>query len=507
MSKKKDIAQIRKYLKGELDGPAMHELERRAQDDPFLMDALEGYEQAGNDQQANLDDLASRLHQRLERKERRIIPWGSISIAASLLILLGAGLWVFTGNQQPAKPARIIAQAEQPVIQEKTNAKPSAAEENDTTINNAKVDQTAANQKKLPASANNAALAVEADAVAAENAPSLSEPISAATSKTLKRFKADKDSTSINELVVSNYKSSKLEKDTAIPTVSDLNVVKKTPASSPAQILQGKAPGVTVTITQADPRSNAALRSMGLNVTPQPMANADKTFSKYKQRDTTALNEVTVTGYATQRKKDVTASVTTVTPQAIGTNKTITGKVIGKDDGQPIIGATVKLAGAGFGVVTDVNGKFVLPNTLGNQSITVAYIGYAPKKVTLNGRDSLLNIALDPTHSSLNEVVVAGYSNQNSDKEVVYENAHPGDGWSAFRKYINDKAVSADGKTGRARISFTVEADGSLSHFRIIKSLSTAADQKAIDLLKSGPGWVSATDRKPTVVRVNVKFH
>jgi CarboxypepD_reg-like domain len=500
VSKKKDIAQIRKYLKGELDGPAMHELERRAQDDPFLMDALEGYEQAGNDQQANLDDLANRLHRRLERKEHRIIPWGPISIAASLLILLGTGLWVFTGNQRPAKPAKIIAQTEKPVIQEKANAKPSAAQENDNPMNNAKVDRTAANQKKLPASASSAAMAVEADAVEVD------EPISTASRETLKRYKADKDSTSLNDLVVSNYKSSKPKIDTGLATVSNLTLAKKTQANSPAQILQGKAPGVTVTITQADPRSNSALRSMGLNVTPEPTANADKTFSKYKQRDTTAQNEVTVTGYARQRKKDVTGSVATVTPQAIGTNKTISGMVTGKDDGQPIIGATVKLAGAGFGVVTDVNGKFVLPNASGNQSITVAYIGYASKKVTLNGRDSL-NIALDPIHSSLNEVVVTGYSNQNSGREDVYENAHPDDGWSAFRKYINEKAVSADGKTGRVRMSFTVEANGSLSNFKIIKSLSTAADQKAIDLLKSGPAWVSATDRKPTIVRVNIKFH
>ena len=38
----KDISQIKKYLEGKLDARSRYELERRAQDDPFLMDALEG---------------------------------------------------------------------------------------------------------------------------------------------------------------------------------------------------------------------------------------------------------------------------------------------------------------------------------------------------------------------------------------------------------------------------------------------------------------------------------
>ena len=55
-NKKADISQIRKYLNGELNATAMHQLEQDALDDPFLMDALEGYEVNGKDQQANLHE-------------------------------------------------------------------------------------------------------------------------------------------------------------------------------------------------------------------------------------------------------------------------------------------------------------------------------------------------------------------------------------------------------------------------------------------------------------------
>jgi len=34
----KDISQLKKYLEGKLDARSMYELERRAQDDPFLQD-------------------------------------------------------------------------------------------------------------------------------------------------------------------------------------------------------------------------------------------------------------------------------------------------------------------------------------------------------------------------------------------------------------------------------------------------------------------------------------
>ena len=80
-----DIVQIRKYLNGELDAKAMHRLEREAQDDPFLMDALEGYEMAGKDQRPNLTLLTEQLDSRITEKERRIIPWMTISIAAGVV--------------------------------------------------------------------------------------------------------------------------------------------------------------------------------------------------------------------------------------------------------------------------------------------------------------------------------------------------------------------------------------------------------------------------------------
>ncbi|MBV8391344.1 MAG: SusC/RagA family TonB-linked outer membrane protein, partial [Mucilaginibacter sp.] len=88
----------------------------------------------------------------------------------------------------------------------------------------------------------------------------------------------------------------------------------------------------------------------------------------------------------------------------------ITGKVIGGDDKQPVIGATVKIKGTNVGVVTDVNGAFAL-NANNGDVLVISYIGYQTKSVTVTG-PSLGTIVLAVTNSTLNEVVVTGYQTQ-----------------------------------------------------------------------------------------------
>jgi hypothetical protein len=98
-NKRADIQQIQKYLNGELDAKAMHRLEREAQGDPFLMDALEGYGRIKNSKQDNLATLQERLQARTAAKTRRMIPWAVISVAASVIgfaIVIGL---LYKGNQ------------------------------------------------------------------------------------------------------------------------------------------------------------------------------------------------------------------------------------------------------------------------------------------------------------------------------------------------------------------------------------------------------------------------
>ncbi|MDP9046959.1 MAG: TonB-dependent receptor [Bacteroidota bacterium] len=87
-----------------------------------------------------------------------------------------------------------------------------------------------------------------------------------------------------------------------------------------------------------------------------------------------------------------------------------TGKVIGSDDKMPVIGASVRIKGTNTGAVTDVNGNFSLNVSSGNV-LVVSYIGYQGKEVTVQG-DGPITISLNLANSTLNEVVVTGYTTQ-----------------------------------------------------------------------------------------------
>lgn len=83
----------------------------------------------------------------------------------------------------------------------------------------------------------------------------------------------------------------------------------------------------------------------------------------------------------------------------------VTGTVVSLEDGEPVIGASVVVAGAArTGTVTDIDGHFSLEVPAGKK-LVVSYIGMQPQ--TLSPSAKML-IKLKPDSKSLGEVVVTG---------------------------------------------------------------------------------------------------
>ena len=80
-------------------------------------------------------------------------------------------------------------------------------------------------------------------------------------------------------------------------------------------------------------------------------------------------------------------------------------------DGQPLIGATVKTKGSNVGTVTDLDGNFQL-NVPANAVLLVSYVGYKESEVAVRGRAIIDQIQLTPNDLTLNQVVVVGYGTQ-----------------------------------------------------------------------------------------------
>lgn len=94
----------------------------------------------------------------------------------------------------------------------------------------------------------------------------------------------------------------------------------------------------------------------------------------------------------------------------------VSGTVLGRSDGEPLVGASVIVQGSQTGVSTDIDGMFTLKAPLGAR-VNVTYVGYKPDSFVVSSSSSNLTIYLDEDQSELDEVVVIGYGSQK--KSVV----------------------------------------------------------------------------------------
>lgn len=89
---------------------------------------------------------------------------------------------------------------------------------------------------------------------------------------------------------------------------------------------------------------------------------------------------------------------------------TVKGNVT-NENGEPLIGVTVKVKGTNIGTVTNVNGAFTIEALKQNDTLIFTYIGYETKEVPIAGQTDI-NVQLAMASKSLNEVIVVGYGTQ-----------------------------------------------------------------------------------------------
>lgn len=90
---------------------------------------------------------------------------------------------------------------------------------------------------------------------------------------------------------------------------------------------------------------------------------------------------------------------------------TITGKIIGSDFNEPLVGANVTEVGTNNGTATDFDGNFILEVSSNSGMIEISYLGYlrTQKMFTITSATSDLGtITLEPDTDSLDEVVIVG---------------------------------------------------------------------------------------------------
>jgi len=115
----------------------------------------------------------------------------------------------------------------------------------------------------------------------------------------------------------------------------------------------------------------------------------------------------------------------TVTFYSNAQQGTLSGKVKDKLTGEPIIGATVAIAGTSKGVATDFNGDYTISLDAGTYKVNISYVSYKTQtqeniKITA-GQTTTLPINLESSATELSAVTVTGARQTNTDVALIQE--------------------------------------------------------------------------------------
>ncbi|MBK0381183.1 vWA domain-containing protein [Mucilaginibacter segetis] len=107
----------------------------------------------------------------------------------------------------------------------------------------------------------------------------------------------------------------------------------------------------------------------------------------------------------------ITLSAFGLTAFKLNTNRMISGTVYSATDSLAIPGVTIRVAGSNQATQTDKYGKYTISLPEGKTKLEFAFLGYKPQIITIK-KSNILNVYLEESINSLNEVVVTGYKAQ-----------------------------------------------------------------------------------------------
>lgn len=535
-----DIDVLEDYLDGKLDAKGMHFVERQALEDPFVAEALEGLRQSPK-RKENISILQKQLYQRIASQPTKRKMWGittqRLSIAATATVAFIAVSILFFMRETNRKNAEIAQRKSKGVIVNldtntaiaSTKAKqdtPLIAGENnksaliDNAITNAKTGDLAKNSKSIPqiqkAEFKGSAYAFNkyAEADMAKNGDS---PIT------------------IQKAEPSNILRQEIEMPRAIviPTTDNKIVSGKIVSEIDGQPLPGasvKLAGLNKAVTtDKDGLFSLALDSTkanNLSVSYLGYENKIASIGNQKnlrialKEDQNSLNEVVVSNYGKAKNATVASAPTNTSNKIV-----YSGNVVAQD-GAPVKGAIVKVAGSKATTTTDSKGAFSLPvdSSFKNKDILVKADGYGDVALSVASDPNRIRMALTG-NKSINEIAaVMGSNGQKKENipapKIVLRAVENLNGKSAieatkpipvstinYEQYLenNNKLFNSKGPAQYVKISFRVKKNGRPTEFIIVKSLNKQADAEAKRLIETGPDWVlpkKGTDK----VEMNVKF-
>jgi len=123
-----------------------------------------------------------------------------------------------------------------------------------------------------------------------------------------------------------------------------------------------------------------------------------------------------------------------------------------------------------------------------------------------------VQLSMDVTQ--LSEVVTVGYGVQSAGESSppTVDMTHPESGNRSFKQYLErniryPEQARINKVEGRVTVQFTVETDGSLTNFIVLRGIGSGCDEELIRLIKEGPKWIpTKKDNVPVQDKAKVRL-
>jgi TonB-linked SusC/RagA family outer membrane protein len=182
-----------------------------------------------------------------------------------------------------------------------------------------------------------------------------------------------------------------------------------------------------------------------------------------------------------------------LSPVIHGQNKTVTGTVTSQEDGLPLPGVNVIIAGTTTGTVTDIDGSYTVEVSSNEAELQFSYVGYLSQIIRV-GEQAIVDVVLEEETRTLDEVVVIGYGIQKkSDLTSAVTSVSSEDVQNSFSPGIE---TALQGRAAGVQVMQNTGAPGQTVSVRIrgISSTNNADPLYIVDGISTDASSVNPAD-------------
>lgn len=472
-----------KYLSGSVSKEEMHALERRAMDDPFLMDALEGYQQDGQ-HATSVDELTAKVNQDIPDKKRKRPFAFRYSIAAGLALVLGATLLFRMGIDNQDKALDTVATQQ--------NAPTQGQEEGlyaDASVPNKDVSNDYAVSNEDIGESVNAPSKISDEIHKAKEVASPSKPTGAIPS-----IESNKQDVVIAEKKNTDLSKSDVVEIDDVATTSKPSAVFMPPQAQQQEIEEEFYEEIEEEVVVSAPSNEVVTKQRAQGATDkkemldQAVAQSDQVAgSKFPSDNASMLSDT---------RRD-----------------TLSGIVL-TSAGDPLAFASVYLKQTGTGVETNIDGQFEIVVDNASDTLVVSYVGYEQSILPLSGMDSVFTVTLSE-NLMLDEVVIADPGDDTNVMSYILARdgetqAFPKKGLDVFKRdiqlAISKYRTGTANQIGITDVVFSVSPAGFINNIEYKFSSCNECKPIIEKLLQESEPWITIPSNQEVKIEYRFDF-